>query len=163
MLGAAALSPSSRRGPFQAAFNERSQQWLNPSKGRDELAPRLSAFFGPRCPTRSWRVAAYFRTTLTTPYGLTTLVGSSSHALARLKAPLGPAARQPKALCAAPPRLRPPNLNGEIVLLGRLYGIPTPVNAELCLVASEMVGRGRGGTHLAPRLRAARLAQVRTR
>lgn len=30
-------------------------------------------------------------------------------------------------------------LNGEIVLLGRLHGVPTPVNAALCRVAGRMV------------------------
>jgi 2-dehydropantoate 2-reductase len=28
-------------------------------------------------------------------------------------------------------------LNGEIMLLGRLHGIPTPVNETLCRVANE--------------------------
>ncbi len=31
-------------------------------------------------------------------------------------------------------------LNGEIVLLGRLHGVPTPVNAALCDVGRELVG-----------------------
>jgi 2-dehydropantoate 2-reductase len=30
-------------------------------------------------------------------------------------------------------------LNGEIVLLGRLHGVPTPVNAALCVAARRMV------------------------
>jgi 2-dehydropantoate 2-reductase len=33
-------------------------------------------------------------------------------------------------------------LNGEIVLLGRLHGVPTPVNAALCEVGRELVGGG---------------------
>ena len=33
-------------------------------------------------------------------------------------------------------------LNGEIVLLGRLHGVPTPVNALLCELAREAVRRG---------------------
>ena len=33
-------------------------------------------------------------------------------------------------------------LNGEIVLLGRLNGVPTPANAALCYVAGELVGDG---------------------
>lgn len=33
-------------------------------------------------------------------------------------------------------------LNGEIVLLGRLYGVPTPVNAMLQRVANELAARG---------------------
>ena len=33
-------------------------------------------------------------------------------------------------------------LNGEIVLLGRLHGMATPVNAALCAVAHEMVAAG---------------------
>jgi 2-dehydropantoate 2-reductase len=33
-------------------------------------------------------------------------------------------------------------LNGEIVLLGRLHGVPTPVNAALQRIANEMAARG---------------------
>lgn len=33
-------------------------------------------------------------------------------------------------------------LNGEIVLLGRLNGVPTPVNAALCRVARRMLAQG---------------------
>ncbi|MDB5540964.1 MAG: hypothetical protein JWQ89_2691 [Devosia sp.] len=33
-------------------------------------------------------------------------------------------------------------LNGEIVLLGRLHGVPTPLNAALCALAQEMIGTG---------------------
>jgi 2-dehydropantoate 2-reductase len=33
-------------------------------------------------------------------------------------------------------------LNGEIVLLGRMHGIPTPVNAALQRVANEAAARG---------------------
>jgi 2-dehydropantoate 2-reductase len=33
-------------------------------------------------------------------------------------------------------------LNGEIALLGRLHGVPTPVNAALCEVGRELVGEG---------------------
>jgi 2-dehydropantoate 2-reductase len=33
-------------------------------------------------------------------------------------------------------------LNGEIVLLGRLHGVPTPVNAALCEIGRELVGEG---------------------
>jgi 2-dehydropantoate 2-reductase len=34
-------------------------------------------------------------------------------------------------------------LNGEIVLLGRLYGVPTPLNAALCTVAGRYARQGR--------------------
>jgi 2-dehydropantoate 2-reductase len=34
-------------------------------------------------------------------------------------------------------------LNGEIVLLGRLHGVPTPVNAALCAVAGRYARQGR--------------------
>jgi 2-dehydropantoate 2-reductase len=33
-------------------------------------------------------------------------------------------------------------LNGEIVLVGRLHGVPTPVNAGLCRLAAEQASRG---------------------
>lgn len=33
-------------------------------------------------------------------------------------------------------------LNGEVVLLGRLHGVPTPVNAALCELAARQVHRG---------------------
>lgn len=33
-------------------------------------------------------------------------------------------------------------LNGEIALLGRLHGVPTPVNAALCDVGRELIGKG---------------------
>jgi 2-dehydropantoate 2-reductase len=33
-------------------------------------------------------------------------------------------------------------LNGEIVLVGRLHGVPTPVNAALCRLAAEQARRG---------------------
>ncbi len=35
-------------------------------------------------------------------------------------------------------------LNGEIALLGRLHGVPTPVNALLQEVATEVAASGRG-------------------
>lgn len=35
-------------------------------------------------------------------------------------------------------------LNGEIALLGRLHGVPAPVNALLCRVAEELAAAGRG-------------------
>ena len=35
-------------------------------------------------------------------------------------------------------------LNGEIALLGRLHGVPAPVNALLCRVADELAAAGRG-------------------
>ena len=39
-------------------------------------------------------------------------------------------------------------LNGEIALLGRLHGVPAPVNALLCRVAGELAAAGRGpGAH----------------
>ena len=34
-------------------------------------------------------------------------------------------------------------LNGEIVLLGRLHGVPTPLNAALCTVAGRYARQGR--------------------
>lgn len=33
-------------------------------------------------------------------------------------------------------------LNGEIVLLGRLHGVPTPANAALCDIGRELIGEG---------------------
>ena len=33
-------------------------------------------------------------------------------------------------------------LNGEIVLLGRLHGVPTPINAALCAIGRELVSAG---------------------
>ncbi len=41
-------------------------------------------------------------------------------------------------------------LNGEIVLLGRLHGVPTPVNALLCRLANEMAAAGSPPGQLAP-------------
>ncbi len=35
-------------------------------------------------------------------------------------------------------------LNGEIVLQGRLHGVPTPVNAALCAIAARAAGQGDG-------------------
>lgn len=35
-------------------------------------------------------------------------------------------------------------LNGEIVLMGRLHGAPTPLNAALCRLSQELVERGAG-------------------
>lgn len=35
-------------------------------------------------------------------------------------------------------------LNGEIVLLGRLHGVPTPLNEAICRVAADAVARGIG-------------------
>jgi 2-dehydropantoate 2-reductase len=32
-------------------------------------------------------------------------------------------------------------LNGEIVLLGRLYGVPTPLNQAICRLADDAVRR----------------------
>ena len=36
-------------------------------------------------------------------------------------------------------------LNGEIILLGRLYGVPTPLNAVLRRVATAIAAKGEGG------------------
>ncbi len=33
-------------------------------------------------------------------------------------------------------------LNGEVALLGRLHGVPTPVNAALCELAAREADRG---------------------
>jgi 2-dehydropantoate 2-reductase len=41
-------------------------------------------------------------------------------------------------------------LNGEIVLLGRLHGVPTPVNSVLCELAREALRDGLRPGHLAP-------------
>jgi 2-dehydropantoate 2-reductase len=35
-------------------------------------------------------------------------------------------------------------LNGEVVLVGRLHGVPTPVNAALCELAARQVVKGEG-------------------
>ncbi|MEX0283354.1 MAG: ketopantoate reductase family protein [Paracoccaceae bacterium] len=35
-------------------------------------------------------------------------------------------------------------LNGEIVLQGRLVGVPTPLNAAMCRLAADLAGRGAG-------------------
>jgi 2-dehydropantoate 2-reductase len=37
------------------------------------------------------------------------------------------------------PSLETPYLNGEIVLLGRRHGVPTPVNEACCALAVEAV------------------------
>jgi 2-dehydropantoate 2-reductase len=49
-------------------------------------------------------------------------------------------------------------LNGEIVLLGRLHGVPTPVNVLLCSLAREAVRRGARPGDLSPADVIARLA-----
>ena len=41
-------------------------------------------------------------------------------------------------------------LNGEIVLLGRLHGVATPVNAALCRVAARYARQGRRPGELTP-------------
>lgn len=41
-------------------------------------------------------------------------------------------------------------LNGEIVLLGRLHGVPTPLNAALCRLSEELLDRGAGAGGLSP-------------
>jgi 2-dehydropantoate 2-reductase len=41
-------------------------------------------------------------------------------------------------------------LNGEIVLLGRLHGIPTPINERLQAVANEMAARGAAPGSMTP-------------
>jgi 2-dehydropantoate 2-reductase len=42
-------------------------------------------------------------------------------------------------------------LNGEITLLGRLHGVPTPVNSALCSIASRYARQGRPPGELDPR------------
>ena len=39
-------------------------------------------------------------------------------------------------------RLETDYLNGEIALLGRLHGVPTPLNAALCRVANHLARSG---------------------
>lgn len=51
-------------------------------------------------------------------------------------------------------------LNGEIVLLGRLHGIPTPVNEMLQRVANELAGRGAPPGSLEPADLDAALAEL---
>jgi 2-dehydropantoate 2-reductase len=41
-------------------------------------------------------------------------------------------------------------LNGEIVMLGRIHGVPTPVNATLQRVANEMAAAGEGPGAMSP-------------
>jgi 2-dehydropantoate 2-reductase len=41
-------------------------------------------------------------------------------------------------------------LNGEIVLLGRLHGVPTPLNAALCALSQELIDSGAGPGSLTP-------------
>jgi 2-dehydropantoate 2-reductase len=41
-------------------------------------------------------------------------------------------------------------LNGEIVLLGRLTGVPTPVNALLCRLANQLAQSGSRPGHMSP-------------
>jgi 2-dehydropantoate 2-reductase len=51
-------------------------------------------------------------------------------------------------------------LNGEIVLLGRLHGVPTPVNEVLCAVANEMARDGRAPRSLPAEELVARVANA---
>jgi 2-dehydropantoate 2-reductase len=53
-------------------------------------------------------------------------------------------------------------LNGEIVLLGREHGVPTPVNAALQHAARESVGRGREPGSLTAEELSRRIAATRT-
>jgi 2-dehydropantoate 2-reductase len=46
---------------------------------------------------------------------------------------------------------------GEIVLIGRLHGVPTPVNEELCRLANRMAREGRQPGWLSPQDLLARL------
>jgi 2-dehydropantoate 2-reductase len=48
------------------------------------------------------------------------------------------------------PSLETPFLNGEIVLLGRQHGIPTPVNEACCALAIEAVRGGLGVQSISP-------------
>ena len=48
-------------------------------------------------------------------------------------------------------------LNGEIVLLGRLHGVPTPVNEKLARLGHELVATGAAPGSIAPDDLAARL------
>lgn len=48
-------------------------------------------------------------------------------------------------------------LNGEIVLLGRMYGVPTPVNAALQRVANEMAASGETPGSMTPEALLARI------
>lgn len=41
-------------------------------------------------------------------------------------------------------------LNGEIVLLGRLHGVPTPLNTALCALGQELIGSGVAPGSLTP-------------
>jgi 2-dehydropantoate 2-reductase len=41
-------------------------------------------------------------------------------------------------------------LNGEIVLLGRLTGVPTPVNALLCRLANQLAQSGSRPGYMSP-------------
>jgi 2-dehydropantoate 2-reductase len=41
-------------------------------------------------------------------------------------------------------------LNGEIVLLGRLHGVPTPLNAALCALSQVLIDSGAGPGSLTP-------------
>ena len=63
----------------------------------------------------------------------------------RRRAPRG------RAWPAAPARIEADQLNGEIVLLGRLHGVPTPVNELLQAVAHELAARRRGARRRSPR------------
>jgi 2-dehydropantoate 2-reductase len=51
-------------------------------------------------------------------------------------------------------------LNGEIALLGRLHGVPTPVNALLCRLADQLAATGSPPGTVSPDEFLARLAQL---
>ncbi len=54
-------------------------------------------------------------------------------------------------------RIETDYLNGEIVLLGRLHGVPAPVNAALCEVGRELAAASAGPGSIAPAELARRL------
>jgi 2-dehydropantoate 2-reductase len=48
-----------------------------------------------------------------------------------------------QSLARGAPALETDYLNGEIVLLGRLHGVPTPLNERLCALAAAAARDGR--------------------
>jgi 2-dehydropantoate 2-reductase len=55
-----------------------------------------------------------------------------------------------QSLARGAPTLETDYLNGEIVLLGRLHGVPTPINAALCDLSDRHVRERRAPQSLPP-------------
>jgi 2-dehydropantoate 2-reductase len=147
---AAAIASDLESGGFASRVHEHIMRWKY-AKLLSNLANAVEALLGPKA--AGGEIVRAARAEALTCYRAEGIAYVSGEALSRRVAdkefvlPVNGHARcggsSWQSLARATGRIETDYLNGEIVLLGRLHGVPTPVNEALCVLAAQMA---RGGS-----------------